>query len=784
MKHHMKRINYIIVTALIVAGCQEYENVNPSRRETEPKSFYATLEQVDDANTKVYSDANLKVLWNADDRIAIYDRFTMPDEYRFEGEDGVSTGSFQLVQNDAFVTGNALNYIYAVYPYTTSVYSANTSDLNYTITNAGELNIHFPTIQKYKENSFGPGVNVMYSVTNDNHLRFKNLGGYLVLKLYGSGVSVKSITLSDANTSATVSMTPDGIPVLSSQSKSSITLECDTPVQLSANSNECTEFWFVIVPTVFSEGFTITVDTTTGIFSKSLTSSLTVERNTLARMAPLEIVPSTGILLDEMYTSIGEPIKMYSNPDDWEFLMMMFCNDLEGADALIADSGYNWFSACGEYTTRNADYRNPYIRYRAPYNMIAAANCFLNYFPENVDDEESIQNIAQAKALRAYAYMTLAPGFQFAYEYAADQPCVPLFTRADYDYFRYDAPRATVQEVYEQIINDLNYAVEHLEGYSRPSKAYINGNVAHGLRARAYLYMGEWAKALADAQAAANGYTPASMADVSKPYFMDINEPCWLWGYDMTTSLAATYRYATTSAWLRSFSGWSYSAALQVYTCINKLLYDKIPATDVRKGWWVDENLESQNIEGLVWPNLGPVATADDGGNSKTAFLPYTNVKFGCLSIGTTDNAEDMPLMRVEEMILIQAECRARLGQTGEAVNILNNFVRTYRDSQYNIEDRGLSILDEIWFQRRIELWGEGFFVSDARRLNKPIVRFHDDTGNMPARFRFNLAADDPWLLLRFPSSVLNNNTGITDNTGGHQPATDDGANLRDGVTD
>ena len=52
-----------------------------------------------------------------------------------------------------------------------------------------------------------------------------------------------------------------------------------------------------------------------------------------------------------MFSDIGRPAKMYSTPDDWEFLMILFCNDLEGADAVIADSGYNWFSVCGELSS-------------------------------------------------------------------------------------------------------------------------------------------------------------------------------------------------------------------------------------------------------------------------------------------------------------------------------------------------------------------------------------------------------------------------------------------------
>ena len=126
-----------------------------------------------------------------------------------------------------------------------------------------------------------------------------------------------------------------------------------------------------------------------------------------------------------MFSSIGQPAKMYSTPDDWQFLMINFCNDLEGADALIADSGYNWFSVCGELSSRNANYRNPYIRYRAPYNMIANVNTFILSYPEDVSDPKAINMIAQAKALRAYSYMALAPSYQFGYQYAADQPCVP-----------------------------------------------------------------------------------------------------------------------------------------------------------------------------------------------------------------------------------------------------------------------------------------------------------------------------------------------------------------------
>ena len=140
--------------------------------------------------------------------------------------------------------------------------------------------------------------------------------------------------------------------------------------------------------------------------------------------------------------------------------------------------------------------------------------------------------------------------------------------------------------------------------------------------------------------------------------------------------------------------------------------------------------------------------------------------------------------MRVEEMILIQAEAKAHTN-AGEATQILENFVKTYRDPSYTAAAGGRNLLDEIWFQRRVELWGEGFGVFDNLRLDKPIVRSHGaGTTNIADAFRFNLDSQDPWLRMRFPQGEMNTNFGIEDNQGGVQPVIDQNTGLRDGVTD
>ena len=500
-----------------------------------------------------------------------------------------------------------------------------------------------------------------------------------------------------------------------------------------------------------------------------------------------EEAPSRGeATFSGMFTMMGEPYYTYGSSsgraDDFGFIMMAISQDLEGPDASMPNSGYNWFSVCGEMTSRTPTYANPYIRYAMPYNQIGAANNIIKSYPADTEDATAINKIAQARAIRAFDYMSLAPYFQFNYQIAADQPCVPIVTEETTDFA--NNPRATVAEVYAQILADLDYAIAHLDA-SRSDKAKINQQVAYGLRARAYLNMGKYAEAAADAEKAMEGYTPASIAEVSVPSFYDINDHNWIWGIDLTQAQTLD-AYATSAAWIGSFSSSSYSAGTGCYASINCLLYNKIPTTDVRKGWWMDENLHSDLLTNISWAGVSgdDIATLEIT-NVKKVFTPYVNVKFGMAEgIGATMNDNDWPLMRVEEMILIAAEGYAKSGNESKAREMLTNFVKTYRNPEYTIP-ASRSLADEIWFQRRVELWGEGFAWSDLMRLQKPLVRFHEGKdSNVPEAFQFNMASDDPWMLMRFPRSEMNSNLAVINNTGGNLPVAGQNGSLRDGVTD
>lgn len=503
-----------------------------------------------------------------------------------------------------------------------------------------------------------------------------------------------------------------------------------------------------------------------------------------------DLVPSRGeASFSGMFTMMGMPDYTFNTGrhDDFGYIMTCLSLDLEASDMCIANNGYNWFSVCGEYTSRSNTYANPYIRYASAYNQIKVANEIISSYPADSEDPEVKSKIGQAKAIRAFDYLYLAPYYQFSYTSSKELPCVPLVTEETTDFA--NNPRATVEEVYEQIISDLNSAIDLLEGYKRADKTLIDQQIAYGLRARAYLNMGKYAEAAADAEKALQGYTPASRNDVSTPSFYDMNEKNWMWAINIDASMVTENNYPTSSSWLSAFSANGYAAATQCVPFINSLLYDKIPETDVRKGWWlrtINDSITSPLLSTISWNGV----TGKDIVNLvipdvKEPFLPYYNVKFGMKSgIGATINDNDWCLMRVEEMLLIQAEGYAMSENESKAREILLNFVKTYRDPNYNISSMR-TLQDEIWFQRRVELWGEGFAMNDIMRLGKPVVRYHKGKeSNYPEAFRFNMSPDDGWLLLRFPQPETNANAAIINNSGSQQPIQDQHGELRDGVTD
>ena len=289
------RFVFIGLLSLLAVSCSLNE-MNPLGDEhfASGEEFYVSIDEQPYADTKVYADEDLKVLWNADDLFSLFKKNTFNQEYQFIGEDGSNAGRIIPVGPDG--EGDPLDYNYTVYPY----------DESTGVDVSGTVSLTLPEEQFYKENSFGLGANTMVSVTEDNKLRFKNVGGYLSLKLYGDDVTVSSIVIT-GNTGeriagkGTVEMAVGGDPALTMDESAGgkISLVCDPPVRIGATEQDATAFWFVIPPTNFRYGITVSVYCSDGtLFRKTTKTAVTIERSSITRKVPLKVTTSPLVSLE------------------------------------------------------------------------------------------------------------------------------------------------------------------------------------------------------------------------------------------------------------------------------------------------------------------------------------------------------------------------------------------------------------------------------------------------------------------------------------------------------
>lgn len=277
------------LVCLLSVSCSVQEIETRDTAPTKGDRFYASLESYSEPETRIYVDEDVKILWEYDDRISIFNNNTQNKQFCFDGETGENSGFFEEVTGSGPAgPSEPLGFIYAVYPYLNST----------SINKEGVMMLTLPEVQTYRKDSFGPGANTMVSTTDDVLLKFKNVGGYLVLNLFGEGVNVSSIKLEGNNNeiiSGKATFTPavGVLPTIKMEKTEgkSITLNCETPVELKAKKEEATQFWLVVPPVDFTKGFKLTVTDSEGNkFTKSTSANLSITRNEVLRLTPLRVV--------------------------------------------------------------------------------------------------------------------------------------------------------------------------------------------------------------------------------------------------------------------------------------------------------------------------------------------------------------------------------------------------------------------------------------------------------------------------------------------------------------
>jgi hypothetical protein len=137
----------------------------------------------------------------------------------------------------------------------------------------------------------------------------------------------------------------------------------------------------------------------------------------------------------------------------------------------------------------------------------------------------------------------------------------------------------------------------------------------------------------------------------------------------------------------------------------------------------------------------------------EAAFPDYTNIKFKRVAGWEADYL----YMRASEMILNEAEALAHNGQRAEAATVLKELM-SQRDPSWN---HTVVSAEDVYQQRRLELWGEVFSLFDHLRLKKGVERNYEGTNHLASAL-YTIAPDSWYLHFQIPLRELDNSAEIT----------------------
>jgi len=401
--------------------------------------------------------------------------------------------------------------------------------------------------------------------------------------------------------------------------------------------------------------------------------------------------------------------------------------DLYSSDVVMTREGYGWYWGSYQINEHVATYRRPAGIWETSYNQIYTLNGILETMPEIPEDLELKSIYAQASTLRAFYYYKLIQWFQNTYQDAKNDPGVPVIISSNAQ----PTGRGTVQQVYDQIVADLDNATQ---AFGDPEVAPLSNTTANmyvtaGLYAEVALEMGNYQLAAQKAAEAKNGFSLMS-PDEWLEGFHDVSNPEWMWALEINNETSGYY-----DSFFSHMSNVDpgYAGAIQMYKIMDAALFAMIDTSDCR--------YEAFSYEGE----------------------PF-NFKFYNVPDLSSDWVSPYVFMRSAEMYLIEAEAKARNNDEAGAKQVLEELVsnRCYGTDPYNISSlSGQDLLEMIQTQARIELWGEGKSLTYAKRFKRTMVRNY--TGSNHPVLLSNYQWDDPKLLMLIPQDEINNNPEISE---------------------
>lgn len=353
------------------------------------------------------------------------------------------------------------------------------------------------------------------------------------------------------------------------------------------------------------------------------------------------------------------------------------------------------------------------------YNGIAKTNQALVALENaNLPDATKKQLIGEVRFIRAYYYFNLVrwyggvPKILRVPKDATDANNDPVFQT-----------RATVDEIYQVIINDLQNSIDNLPLKSQSQVGRINKGTAQAMLAKVYLYRKDYQKSYDLSKTVIESGQYNLLADYAQ-----------IWrekGNNSTESIfeLQTGIFNNSDFGVNAYSmfqgarvggkggwtdlGWGFNTPTQS-------LVNAYEANDIRKNASIIFIDNSGKHTGTILFDGFRIPSSDSVENLHYNYKAYHSENKQVEGwLGNRDyKQKNIHILRFAEVLLINAEAANELNNTGEAITNLNK-VRTRAGIKNTTAAAQTDLREAIWNERHIELAMEHDRFFDLVRTNK-----------------------------------------------------------------
>ncbi|MGY6744019.1 MAG: RagB/SusD family nutrient uptake outer membrane protein [Cecembia sp.] len=369
----------------------------------------------------------------------------------------------------------------------------------------------------------------------------------------------------------------------------------------------------------------------------------------------------------------------------------------------------------------------------------------------------------EAKFLRALLIFDLAKVYTYIptaiyQEGLVDQGGIPMPLQPKFsldEIFFNQEPRASIEQNYIQIKQDLLEAIDLLEDAGRSAPQFASQSAAYALLSRVALYSGDWELALNASTSALNtttaqllggeAYVNAWSAQVHPESIFEIRFHNESESLGSISSIQSAFTTILDKREKNRLGGWGDLVPSPKILAFFGLRIVQLgnPAAN-NNNWGV---LRNEDIRAKLYTT---------GSNARPAGRQIECTKF--FSRSGFNYGDNIPVLRTSEMVLNRIEANFRLGNFGEALSELNDF-KLSRDLPI-VDLSGEELLSEILNERLKEFAFEGQRFFDLKRNGMPIDKrsFQGEDALIPF--------EDFRILAPIPQTAVQRNRNLNQNRG------------------